>query len=645
MMFKKTLSFLAIVLSSFAHAQDTAITNPLKQQLLTTNDDTAKVWIYRKLFMAYRDADSAAAMDAVTKGIALSQKAGFKKGESLLWLDKGNFLNINGENIEAEIDINKALAIRKATNDLAGQGYCLRSLGNLQFDKNNYTEALAYYLDAVPLFEKGNDLKGLCGDYIWIGNVFNQGLRQFDKAVEYFHKSLDIAQQLNDTALIGYNYNNLGQAFYNDHKLDQSLTYYQKSKLLKEALKDDYGIGSAYGNISNVYFDQKKYALALAYNDSSLAIRERVNDKKGIATCYLNGANIQLQINNLEVAYAWYQKAIALGTEIDFHEPIIESYSGLSSYYEKKGDAPLALEFYKKYKSASDSIYNADVAEQLHSLQIKFETEKQANRLQEQAFQLSQKNYIIISSLVLLVLVSLLGYSYYRRYRLRQEKKLQTEIMKQQDLSTRAVLKAEEDERERIARELHDGVGQMMSAAKMNLSSFETDLHLQTEKQKIAYGRIVDLVDESCREVRSVSHQMMPNALLKKGLASAISEFVDKIDNRILKVDLYSEGLNERIDSAVETVLYRVVQECVNNVIKHSGANHLDISLIKDSDGISVTIEDNGKGFDTSNPEKFEGIGLKNIRTRIQYLKGTVDFDSTPGNGTLVAIHVPVEIG
>ena len=109
-----------------------------------------------------------------------------------------------------------------------------------------------------------------------------------------------------------------------------------------------------------------------------------------------------------------------------------------------------------------------------------------------------------------------------------------------------------------------------------------------------------------------------------------------------MKVHLFTRGLGERLDSNMETVLYRVIQECVNNVIKHSGAGNLDISLIKDADGISATIEDNGRGFDTSDHQNFEGIGLKNINSRIAFLKGTVDFDSSPGKGTLVAIHVPV---
>jgi signal transduction histidine kinase len=135
---------------------------------------------------------------------------------------------------------------------------------------------------------------------------------------------------------------------------------------------------------------------------------------------------------------------------------------------------------------------------------------------------------------------------------------------------------------------------------------------------------------------------MMPNALLKHNLASATREFIDKLDHKKLQVHLYTEGLEERLDSNVETVLYRVIQECVNNVIKHADANVLDISIIRENGEITATIEDNGKGFDTSDKEKFDGIGLKNIRTRVEYLKGTVDFESSPGRGTLVALHVPL---
>ena len=182
----------------------------------------------------------------------------------------------------------------------------------------------------------------------------------------------------------------------------------------------------------------------------------------------------------------------------------------------------------------------------------------------------------------------------------------------------------------------------MFSAVKMNLSALTDDINFKNEESKMMFGKTMNLVDESCKEVRVISHQMAPNVLLKAGLASAVRDFISKIDARKLKINLETFGLQERIDQSVETVLYRIIQETVNNVIKHSGANILDIQLSKDEEGINAMIEDNGKGFDSSQLGKFEGIGLKNIRTRVNFLKGNVDFSSSPGKGTLISIFIPV---
>ena len=604
-------------------------------------NDTVKVMLLNDLFIQYREVDSSKAMEYANKGIQLSQKSGFKKGESLLLLNKGVFLNLNGENNEAAKLINQSLNIRTGINDFAGQGYCMRALGNIEYDRNAYAEALELYIAAAPKFEKAKDLKGLSGDYIWIGNVFNEGLSQFDKAVEYFNKSLALAIQLKDSSLISYNYNNLGQAYYFAKNYNEAIRYYILSKCIKETLMDERGLGSTFGNMSNVFFEKQQYDSALFYNTKAFNIRQKQNDKKGIATSYSNVGNIFLKLRNYPAAFENYNKAISLGNQIDFKEPIIESYNGLSNYYEVTGNAIQALNYYKKYKAENDSIFNSNISKQLSTLQIKYETTKQKQVIEEQKFELTKKQYLLYGSIGLAALLLMLSYSFYRRYKLKQEKKMQNEVIRQQDLATKAILEAEEKERERIARDLHDGVGQVMSAAKMNLSAFENELIFKDEQQKLSFEKVIHLIDEGCKEVRSVSHQMMPNALLKAGLASAIKEFIDKIDTRVLKVNLYSEGLNDRIDNNIEIVLYRIIQECVNNVIKHSGANQLDISLIKDKDGISVSIEDNGKGFDAKDKTKFEGIGLKNIASRIEFLKGTVEFDSANGRGTMVAINVP----
>jgi signal transduction histidine kinase len=278
----------------------------------------------------------------------------------------------------------------------------------------------------------------------------------------------------------------------------------------------------------------------------------------------------------------------------------------------------------------------------LAEMQTKYETEKSDRLIEQQQNRIKFQNYLFVGIAGLVILVSLLLFSVYKRNKLRQETAMKTQLMKQQEAAVKAVMEAEENERQRIAKDLHDGLGQMMSAAKMNLSAFESEIHFANAEQKNSFAKIITLLDESCKEVRTVSHIMMPNALLKNNLGTAIHEFADKISSKSLQVHVSAEGLDERVDSNIEIVLYRVIQECVNNVIKHSGATTLDISLIRDKDGISGTIEDNGKGFDITDKEQFEGIGLKNIITRIEYLKGTVDFDSAPGRGTVVALHVPV---
>lgn len=218
---------------------------------------------------------------------------------------------------------------------------------------------------------------------------------------------------------------------------------------------------------------------------------------------------------------------------------------------------------------------------------------------------------------------------------------MQQELARQQELSTQAILEAEEKERTRIAKDLHDSVGQMMSAARMNLSSYYNQAQPAAGEQEESLRKIIRLVDDSCREVRAVSHSMMPAAMMKRNLPEAIRELINRIESPQLRIHFHTEGEPGEQENQTSSILYRVIQECVNNVIKHAGASELDIALLYDHEGISVTIEDNGKGFNLERLPEGAGIGLQNMRARVEFLKGTIEFDSSPGNGTLVAIHLP----
>ena len=351
---------------------------------------------------------------------------------------------------------------------------------------------------------------------------------------------------------------------------------------------------------------------------------------------------IQLSPNIPTEGIANGRKALAIATEnkIDAKLPMI--HTALAHNYERAGNYREAAESYKILNSLKDSLYKDANPKALAEIQTKYETVKKEQQIEQQKNKIARQNLLFIGFALLAILLSLLFYSQYKRYRLKKEAQMQSEIRRQQELATKAVMQAEENERQRIAKDLHDGVGQMMSAAKMNLSAFESEISFDQPDQKRSFEKVIQLVDESCREVRTVSHIMMPNALMKNNLSAAIHAFVEKLDKKSLQVHVYTEGLEQRLDSNTELVLYRVLQECVNNVIRHAGASTLDISVTRSAENIVATVEDNGRGFDITDKTKPEGMGLKNIRARVEYLKGTVDIDSIPGQGTVIAIHVPL---
>lgn len=341
-------------------------------------------------------------------------------------------------------------------------------------------------------------------------------------------------------------------------------------------------------------------------------------------------------------ALPYFFRSAELAQAAGFRQGAQETYKQLASTYQLLGKDKEALGMLEHSMRIKDSLINTASENRIAELQAYYETEKQKQTIALQQTAISRKNYIIIATSLALLLLLVTGYSVYRLYRRRQKAALQRTLLEQQELAMKAVMEAEEKERQRIARDLHDGIGQMMSAAKMNLSALESQLNIPEASQQASLTTVMNLVDDSCRELRHVSHNMMPHVLIKNNLALALGDFTGKLDKKDLTINLYTEGLEQRLDPATETVFYRVVQECVNNVLKHAHATRLDLSVIRDHESLSATIEDNGRGFDPGDPKTAGGIGLSNIRSRIAYLKGTVDIDSSPGRGTLIAIHIPL---
>jgi two-component system, NarL family, sensor kinase len=554
------------------------------------------------------------------------------------------------QNFDDAISIGEdALALARKNGDSVVAGELKREIGEAWYFKGKYDVAANYFYESISILEKINNKVHLANSYNALAKLYRK-TRDLKRSLENYEKAMDLFRSLNDSAGISMIYNESGVVFEYSGNYNKAIDRYSASLKIAQRRNDSVGICYALSNLAGVYTLQNRFAEAENYLRQTLTIRKKLKDIFTLALSYSDLGSTYTSAGAYEKAKVCLDSSNAIANKMGYPELKRNNYELLSQIAEKQGNYQLALDYFHKRTGLQDSIFGIEKTKQIEELNTRYETEKKERMIHEQQNKLARQKIIIGSVVALVVLVTLLAFTQYRRYKWKQEAKMRTAILKQQEEAMKAVIEAEEAERQRIAKDLHDGVGQMMSAAKMNLSAYESNVFFKDEEEKLNFENIIALVDESCKEVRSVSHNMMPNALLKNSLASAIREFIDKLpvrtgtggDQKKLQVHLYTEGLEERLEANVETVLYRVIQECVNNVIKHANANTLDISIIKDANEITATIEDNGKGFDTSDKEKFDGIGLKNIRTRVEYLKGTVDFDSMHGKGTLVALHVPL---
>jgi two-component system NarL family sensor kinase len=542
-------------------------------------------------------------------------------------------------NFDKAISLSKdGVRLAAQLNDSISIGKLYSIMGEACYFRGNHDVGVRYIYDAIAILED-KDKAAAANCFNNLGKLYRK-TKELDKSIAQYDKAMELFRSVNDSAGMQMIWNESGVPFEYKGDYQEALRRYRKSLELARARKDRQGEGYALNFISGALMMQKKYPESLKYMEECLQIRREIKDTFALAIAYADKGSLLIEMKEYDKAMQSLEQSNALATLLKYPGLLANNYQLTSNMYKAQGQFEKALEFYTKATQLKDSIFSIAKSEQIADMDAKYETGKKEQQIQLQQAIISRRNYMIGGISLAMVLSLLLGISVYRRRKLQAEARMQEALLAQQEKASHAILEAEEKERQRIGQDLHDGVGQIMSAAKINLSVFLQDIIVPNEEEKIRVDNILSLIDESCKEVRAVSHSMMPNALLKAGLASAVREFLNRIDSKVLEVNLYTEGLDERLDTTIETVLYRVIQESVNNVIKHAGANRLDISIIKDEDGLSATIEDNGKGFDTSDMSIRNGIGLKNIETRITYLKGEVTIDSTPGHGTVTMINI-----
>jgi signal transduction histidine kinase len=542
--------------------------------------------------------------------------------------------------------------ISKHPDALFRKSSVYNGLANVARFENDYKKAVEYQLANAGILTKIDKPANLLTCYLNLSGLYKE-MQEFKKQEEYARKALSIAGKTGRKEHYFKSYMFLVfsltmQNKYQEAKayLDSSEIYYSESESYEVLVSHHLIAGLLYMNLNSLNEANESF-------NKSLAIAERNNAVFSIIQSRMQlGRVLTLQKRFREA------ESVLLPLLDDIKKTNVAAqfsiiYDYLSRLYEEWDNYKLALKYYKQFKEISDSVASEQNKQFASGLEIKYETEKKESRIKQleveqqlQQLAMRQKNtlnYFLAGSAIVLLIISLLSYRNYRQKQKLQQQRIR-ELEKEKHLTaTEAVLKGEEQERTRLAKDLHDGLGGMLSGIKYSFQTMKGNLIMTPDNQQ-AFERSMDMLDSSIKEMRRVAHNMMPEALVKFGLDVALKDFCNDINQSgALQVSYQSIGLaNADIDQITAITIYRIVQELINNTMKHASAKSAIVQVSKTNDTISITVEDDGKGFDPIIIQQAKGIGWSNIHSRVDYLKGKLDVRSEAGKGTSVHIELDV---
>jgi len=546
----------------------------------------------------------------------------------------------------------KALELEKRFGFKIRLGTIYRKIGNIYADRiNNYEKALEYYLKSLKLYQQSNYKVGAAACFNNIGNIYSSKAElsgddsAFTIALENHFHALKLYEELARKGRIAQSCMSIADAYLAHSDYIKALEYYRKcndlilscdSADLLTIRKSFVGLSEAYAGMNETKKALENILQYKKYLDATNNQYDLMFVYIFLGESYLKDKEYQLSLENL-------QKALTVLQKYNVLECKQKTYFLLSQLFRETKEYQKAFDYFTSYVNLKDSLSNAKLKRDMRLMPILKESEKKENEIEQQDLLLNRKNIQLIALIAILLLIVVSSIFFYYRYIIKQKEKFNAELLKQQQLSYGNALEAEEKERIRIARDLHDGIGQLLSAIKLNVYALKQKLSHQQEDQSPLFINISQLVDETIKDVRTISHNLAPSALEKSKLDEALIRFTEIVNaGEKLSIQLQIIDLPEGLNNSFAAMLYRVIQEAVNNTIKYAQATHVTLQLIRHEEELTLVIEDDGIGFDSSTLNQQSGMGLKNIYSRINYWKGKVNIDSQPGKGTTIIIEVPI---
>lgn len=531
------------------------------------------------------------------------------------------------------------------------------NIGAIYTKLGEYSEALQFNQMAELLFRQTNPNSSAHAKCrLNKANIYEL-MADYDAALILYREVAEEFLLYKDSLNFGKTKNNIGNVLLKQGQLDLAIQEYLAAEKIYQHHKYKAELAGVEQNIGIAYRLQGDYSQSLSFLDKSLAKWRDLKNAQKEAEVFINRGKLFLA----QREYDKSRKAFLMAQTLQPLNPALlsELLRGLSSSFVALNQFTKAIPYQIELNKLRDSldlkriqwqnleaqyIANQNRIDLLSKEQeISIEKHKRARTLQITLT-------IIILLLLLLFLIAYLNWQG-KQKRLMAEKKAvekQREVeqlLKNQELvSIRNVLEIQDQERKRIAQDLHDRLGSMLSMVKLHFQKTNRNIEKLKTSNREAYNMATKLLDEACNEVREIAHNLSSGVLKNIGLVAAIEDLkATLINTGEYEVEFVTHQLEERLPTEYEIAIFRIVQELVSNILRHAKANEISIQLLKKRDCLDIIIEDNGKGFDADQLPISNGIGIKNIKSRLLSFDGKLTIDSHPARGTSVFIELPIK--
>lgn len=529
--------------------------------------------------------------------------------------------------------------------------------------QSDYSTAVNWLMKSAALQEASSSpaVKALTAQtYLNLGyNLIAEN--QLEKGIDYEKKALAYTNYPDEKRYRTLLHLDIADTYVKLNKAQEAGLHLDTALQFNKMLNNP-AVGALAANTSGTYYEYLRNLpqALLAYREAYQLCDSTGNDflKAGTA---ISIATILFQQGNQTTAEQFANTANQLGMATKQYKVVATTYDLLKNIAIKQNDYKKALEYAGLNKQYADSATNSATQQVTLSLESKYQHQKKEKEIAEltsiaaeKELAIIKRNRMLIISIItavtLLLVISLL----YRNSKQKQtiaekEQRLQQEHIlflqrQQQVVSLQSMLNGQETERTRIARDLHDGLGGLFSTVKMNFSALQHEHGVLQHDQ--LFQKSYDLVDTASTELRRIAHNMMPEVLMKLGLIQAIQDMCAAISaGKLLQVSMQAYGIHQRLNASTEIMLYRIIQELINNIIKHAQASEAIIQFNKDGSRLTVTVEDNGRGFNMQEVDTTKHTGMETIKSRVHYLNGNINIDSQNGVGTTILMEFLVNEG